>query len=118
MIYVASPYSHKNPLVEDHRYLMVETYVIASFRRGFPAYSPIYYCHHLARKFGLPGDANYWKKFNNNMMRRADAVHVLQMIGWRESKGMQYEMMMADELGIPLIFVEYENEDFPPGIEL
>lgn len=118
MIYVASPYSHKNPAVEDHRYLMVETYIAAAFKQGLPAYSPIYYCHLLARKFTLPGDAQYWKRFNNTMMRRADAVHVLQLIGWRESRGVQYELMMAEELAIPIIQVEFTTEVLPPGVSL
>jgi len=113
MIYVASPYSHPDPLIEEHRYLMAETYVIAAFKQRITAFSPIYYCHRLALKFELPGDAMFWKQFNNSMMRRADAVHVLTLVGWRESKGVQYEMMMAQELGIPLITVEFTDENFP-----
>lgn len=116
MIYVASPYTHKDPLVEEHRYLMAETYVVAALKQRIVAFSPIYYCHRLALKFNLPGDAMFWKSFNNTMMRRADAVHVLQLVGWRESKGVQYELMMAQEIGIPVITVEFTDENFPHGI--
>lgn len=118
MIYVASPYSHKDPTIQEHRFRMAETYVISAMRQNFPVFSPIYYCHNLALKFDLPGDANFWKKFNNSMLRKADAVHVLQLIGWRESKGVQYELMMADELGIPIISVEFTDEEFPAGVRL
>lgn len=118
MIYVASPYSHKDPRIEDHRFLMAETYVAAALKQGYAVFSPIYYCHELARKYKLPGDAAFWKKFNNQMMRKADAVHVLQLMGWRESKGVQYELMMADELAIPIITVEYTDEVLPPGVIL
>lgn len=117
MIYVASPYSHKNKIVEEHRFYMAEAYVYTAMKAGWPAFSPIMYCHNLARKFDLPGDANFWKKFNNSMMRKADAVHVLQIMGWRESKGVQYELMMAEELGIPVISVEM-REELPPGVTL
>jgi hypothetical protein len=113
MIYVASPYTHDSLAVREHRYLLAESYVLSALREGFAAFSPIYYCHKLAVKFDLPGNANFWKKFNNNMMRRADYVHVLQLVGWRESRGVQYELMMAQELGIPIIYVEFHNENFP-----
>ena len=116
MIYIASPYSHKNPAVEEHRYMMAEMYVVAAMKQRLAVFSPIYYCHNLARKFTLPGDAQYWKYFNNAMMRKADAVHVLELVGWRESKGVQYELMMADELGIPIIRVEFTDEQFPAGV--
>jgi hypothetical protein len=113
MIYVASPYSHPDPKIQEHRFHMAEEYVIAAIKQRIVAFSPIYYCHPLALKYTLPGDAVFWKSFNNAMMRKAEAVHVLQLVGWRESRGVQYEMMMADELGIPLISVEYTNENYP-----
>ena len=113
MIYVASPYSHPDPKVQEHRYTMAETYVIAAIKQRLVVFSPIYYCHRLAVKFDLPGDAMFWKNFNNTMMRKADAVHVLQLVGWRESRGVQYEMMMAQELSIPIITVEFTDENFP-----
>jgi len=115
MIYVASPYSHKNPIVEDHRFTMAEEYVAACFRQRLVAFSPIYYCHPLSRKLKLPGDYKFWKDFNNTMMRRAEQIHVLQLIGWRESRGVQYELNMAQELCIEIIYVEYTNEPFPEG---
>lgn len=113
MIYVASPYTHTDPKIQEHRYYMAETYVVAALKQGIHVFSPIYYCHLIATKYKLPGDAVFWKKFNNNMMRRADAVHVLELVGWRESRGVQYELMMADELGIPIITVEYTDENYP-----
>ena len=117
MLYVASPYSHKSKKVEEHRFYMAEFYVASAMLAGEAVFSPIVYCHALALKYTLPGDANYWKKFNNNMMRRAEGIHVLQMIGWRESKGVQYELMMAEELGLPITYVEM-REEFPEGITL
>lgn len=117
MLYVSSPYTHKDPRVEEHRFLMAEFYVSTAMLAGFPVFSPIVYCHNLALKYQLPGDAAYWKKFNNTMLRKADAVHVLNIIGWRESKGVQYEMMMAEELGIPVLPVEMQ-ERFPEGLTL
>lgn len=113
MIYVASPYSHPNPIVEDHRFEVAQEYVAACFRQRLAAFSPIVYCHPIARKHKFPGDAMFWKSFNNNIMRRAEHVHVLQLVGWRESKGVQYELMMAQELSIEIIFVEFSDENFP-----
>lgn len=115
MIYVASPYSHPDHMVQVHRYLMAEEYVVAAMKQKIVAYSPIVYCHPIAERHSLPGDAAYWKEFNNSIMRRCEGFHLLELIGWRESKGVQYELMMAQELSIPIIRIEYSSERFPEG---
>ena len=97
---------------------MAEMYVVSAMKQKMVVFSPIVYCHPLAEKFTLPGDATYWKYFNNHMMRKAEAVHVLHLMGWRESKGVQYEIMMAEELGINIIPVEFSSEELPPGVSL
>lgn len=117
MIYVASPYSHQDPRIQEHRFLMAEFYVASAMLANHPVFSPIVYCHSLSLKYSLPGDAAYWKRFNNTMLRKSDAMHVLHIMGWHESKGVQYEIMMAEELGIPVIAVEM-REEFPEGLSL
>lgn len=118
MIYVASPYSHKEKRVREHRFLMAEWYVATAMKQQLKVFSPIVYAHALAERYQLPTDAQYWKNFNNAMMRRAEYLNVLDLVGWRESKGVQYELMMAEELGIPIIHVQFPTEKFPEGVEL
>ena len=118
MIYIASPYSHPDKSIEEHRFQMVKQYVIDCFAREETPFSPIVYCHHIATEEGLPTHAAFWQRFNNNMMRRCESVRVLQLHGWNESKGVAYEMKMAIELGIPLETVHFPYEIVPKGLTL
>ncbi len=107
MIYLASPYSHNNPAIEEARFRMTRVYVAGKVKQGLALFSPIVYCHQFAREFGYPGDAKFWLDFNTRMMKAASMVEVLQLDGWRNSRGVAFEIDFAKELNIPVTFVEF-----------
>lgn len=116
MIYIASPYS--SPLVgqakldaEHGRYMKVLEFVqFIMLTKGPPAFSPIVYCHPLFKALPqLGSDAESWMKFNNAFLRKSEAVFALMLPGWNSSKGMTYELKMAQALNIPVV---YYNDQF------
>lgn len=118
MIYIASPYSHRDPAIREHRFQMVEKYIVSELRQKMVAFSPIVYAHKMAVEFGLPTDAEYWKGFNNSIIRLCASVTVLRLIGWDKSLGVEYEMQLARELRIPVFFADIEGEVVPNGVLL
>lgn len=118
MEYVASPYTHPDPRVREHRFLTAKRFIVAALNQGMTPFSPIVYLHEIAKEHDLPKDADYWKKFNNQVMRRCESIFVLKMIGWQQSHGVQYEIMMAQELGLKFIWADYTDEVFPEGCSL
>lgn len=99
MIYVASPYSHPAPAMREHRYRAVEEYTFTLLRNRSWCYSPIVHCHHLAARFQLPFTADFWGEYNERMLERCDALHVLQLPGWEDSRGVQAEIRYWASLG-------------------
>lgn len=91
MIYVASPYTHDNPVVEIKRFLLTEQFCALQMRNCKPVFSPIVYCHELAKKYKLPTDADYWWGFNETFLRRSDELCVLMLKDWQKSKGIELE---------------------------
>jgi hypothetical protein len=118
MIYVASPYSHRDPAIREHRFQMVEKYIVSELRQKMVAFSPIVYAHKMAVEFGLPTDAEYWKGFNNSIMRRCDSIVILRLKGWDRSKGVEYERQLAEELHMPVNYANPVLEVYPEGIIL
>lgn len=108
MIYLASPYSHPDPLTRKTRFLLAEQCVASLLRATIWAYSPIVHCHELAERYSLPTDFTFWKEYNFDMIRRADAVFVLDIPGVSESKGVRAETEIAEALHLPIFYV---NED-------
>lgn len=110
MIYLASPYSSPDPLVVRTRFLLVEQVTAMLMEQGHYVYSPIVHCHEIAAKYTLPTDFEYWKGYNIDMIRRADAFYVLVIPGWQESKGVVAELEFAKTAGLEIGYVNEEGK--------
>lgn len=100
MIYLASPYSHPDPLIRKTRFLLAEQFVAANFPEHI--YSPIVHYHELAEKYNLNTEFTTWQTINFDMIRRADEFWILDIEGWMESKGVMAEKDFAGLCGIPV----------------
>lgn len=109
MIYLASPYSHPDPLIMRTRFMLAEQCTASLLMQRQFVYSPIVHCHELAQKFKLPTDFEYWKAYNFDMLRRADVFGILKINGWAESKGLTAEHKMARRLGMSIVFFNEEG---------
>jgi hypothetical protein len=105
MIYVASPYSHDSDVIMEQRFLEAEKFVARALFLGLHVYSPIVHCHQLACKYDMPKNAKFWENYNHDLLERSDAVVVLRLDGWDESKGVGAEMAHARDKGIKVVTV-------------
>ena len=108
MIYVASPYSSPDPIVQNRRAHQVIDFCARGIRKGFVFLSPIAYAHNLACDHNLPKDANSWMAFNLALLRRSEAVYVVCLHGWMESQGVGIELKVAQTLNIPVAHYEFK----------
>jgi hypothetical protein len=101
MIYLASPYSHADPVVRQARCDAACQGAAVLIGSGRAVIAPIVQGHPLVR-FGLPGDWSFWAPMARQYIARCDEVVVLQLDGWRESEGVQAELALAADLGRPV----------------
>lgn len=113
MIYIASPYSSSDLTLVEQRYRRVCFFVEHLIDRNYVAFSPIVYCHPFAMRLNLSADALTWAAFNVSMLRRADAMFVLKLPGWAESRGVKSEITLCKLINIPITFFEPEIETWP-----
>lgn len=104
MIYLASPFSHPDRQVEFTRYHQALIFTHEQLALGKIVFSPIVYCYPIAANFGLRGDFETWRVFNESMIERAEALWVLRLKGWQESKGVQAEIAYAKRCEVPVHF--------------
>ena len=105
MIYVASPYSHAVLAVREARFEMACLATAQLIRKGKPTVSPIVHSHPLV-KFGLPTDWDFWQCCDQALMSCCQEFVVLQLDGWRESRGVQAEIDLAIELDLPIRYMD------------
>ena len=48
----------------------------------------------------------FWERFDREFLEIAERMIVLKLDGWNESTGVQAEIRIAAEMGIPIEFME------------
>ena len=113
-IYLASPYTDKKALVQQDRYDKVLQVTARLLQAGIHIYSPIVHCHEAARRFNLRGDFTFWRDYNKVMLEAASGLWVLQLEGWADSAGTQWEISHATRLHYPIRLLTFPLQDIPP----
>lgn len=109
MIYIASPYSHKDHSVMDQRYESVAKFAAVCISLGHKVYSPIAHNHPLAKNYALPRGFDFWLEYDLHILKRCDELYVCKIDGWEESVGVQAEIKFAVENNIPITYFEDLN---------
>lgn len=105
MIYLASPYTHPDPVVREDRFHIVCRAAGHFMAKGHKIFSPIAHTHPICVAKELPFEFGFWAELDKEMIRLCDEFWILQMDGWRESKGIAAELDYANSLGKPVKYV-------------
>jgi len=109
MVYLAVPYSDEDWVVKENRFDRVSQVAAILISRGEIIFSPISMAHPIAKVGSLPGDWEFWDKFDRVYLDSCKKLYVLMLRGWEESKGVQAEIGIAKELGIEIEYIHYED---------
>lgn len=107
--YLASPYtSHKKKakdreIEQDLRYGAAIQATGKLHRADMVVYSPIVHYHPIALHHKLPGDYDYWKHINEIFIQKSSGLIILTINGWKESRGVQDEIELAQSLKLPVM---------------
>lgn len=108
MVYLAGPYSHPDPKVRDYRYIQHLKAYTKLLEQGFAVIAPIVQGHN-AVGYSTALDLwlhKEWLDLDFNYIERCDIVYILQIEGWKESKGVNAEIAFCRENDIPIVYSE------------
>ncbi len=106
LAYLAVPYSHKDRAVIVERFNAVNKVAAKLMASGQYVFSPISHTHPIADAGDLPRGWEFWDGYDRVMISACDKLIVLQLDGWKESIGVQAEIKIATELGIPIEYID------------
>ena len=109
MEYLAIPYTDKDESVMDWRAEVSDFVCSELMKEGRVIYAPISSCHHIAKKYGLPRNWEFWKKLDETFIKASKRLIVIQLPGWKESTGVTSELKIADENGIEVEYLDPEK---------
>ena len=101
VVYLASPDSHPDAAVREARFQAACHAAAELMRAGHLVFSPVAHSHSIAA-WGLPTDWCFWERCDRELLSRCDAVIVLTLDGWEQSRGVQAEIEIARALGKPV----------------
>lgn len=109
LIYLASPYNHRDPRVKVIRYEAAKQVVVDYLHQGTYIYSPILHNHPVAMIKDL-GTEKEWLDYDFTMLRRCDELWILMVPGTEMSSGVRQEIEHAKELRLPIKEVRLAND--------
>ena len=95
--YLASPYSHPDKRIREWRFDAACYATARMIQCGYHVFSPVAHSHPLVR-MGAGTSWEYWEKFDRWMIESCKGFAVLMLDGWEESKGVQAEILIAENL--------------------
>lgn len=98
LIYLASPFTHPDPMVRARRVEEARQATIELLRKKLAIFSPILYTSTIPDA-PIPFEA--WTFFNDAMIARCHKLWVLNIDGWYESRGVDHELFVAKLHGLP-----------------
>lgn len=114
MIYIASPYSHKSPSVQEERYMEI-TKAIGKLqdRFNYAFIGPITQSHNTVRFMKSKGTGfTSWELRDLTYISHCDEVWVVKLPGWKKSIGVTKEIIFAEENLIPVKYLTSKSLKF------
>jgi hypothetical protein len=108
LIYLASPYSHKDKNVRIKRFEEVSRIAGNLAAQGHVLICPIAMDHpmHKYADVDMPTDWEFWKRYDTVLLERCDELWVAKMDGWNKSVGVKAEIEYAKSLNIPVLYLD------------
>lgn len=108
LIYLACPYTHSSVKVRTSRQVVADGVARRLLDWGNLVYSPLSHFGSLSM-MRVDGDLARWHGLR--MLERCDVVMVLKLPGWAQSVGVHGEVVLAEELGLPVAYVDDVDSD-------
>jgi hypothetical protein len=106
LVYLASPYSDSDEVVVQERFELVSKKAAELMMDGMIVFSPIAHCHPMATYGVLPTHWAFWEKYDRAILSCCHKVIVLKLVGWEKSTGVQAEIKIALEMGLPVEYID------------
>lgn len=108
IIYLASPYTHKNPAVMQLRHDMVCQAAAYLIMRGYTVFCPVAHLHNIS-SFYSHAHHSVWLKQDMAFLSLCKKLIILKLHHWEASDGIHIEQNLAKELNIPIEYKTFEE---------
>lgn len=113
LTYLAGPYYHADQSVIDQR--MQTMYQIDGYlsSNGYFIVTPLYKVE-TAKHYSIVDTFDFWEKYCYQLLDRCDQMIILDISGWKESKGVLAEIRYCMDHDIPVYVIDVDSKRLEP----
>jgi len=105
MIYLACPYSHRDPAVREARFHAANRLAARLMEGGHVVFSPLSMSHPIEGHMSEIHDTDWWMRIGLAFMENCASCVVVAVDGWETSKGVAIEIAWFKARGLPVSFM-------------
>lgn len=108
LIYLASPFSHKDKGIQKLRWALVSYVGAQLVNEGHHIFGPITESYTYTQ-FGVDGSEwEFWEAHDKLMLKKCDELWIVMIKGWETSVGVGAEMDYANANNMPIKYIDPE----------
>ena len=111
--YLASPYSHPDPEIRERRFKEICKIASVLIMGGNVLFCPISMSHPIQEYGHTKSTWEFWEAIDTKFLELSDELLVITMDGWEESIGVQAEIKIARDLGLPIRYLDPKTLEEP-----
>jgi len=116
MLYLASPFSHSDPMIRQYRYKKACRATARLIAAGIPVFSPLCNSVPAVELGGLEAEHSTFMAVDLPILQRCDEILVIGLDGWEQSLGVRAEVFEAMHLRKPITVIDEADIDRLPSI--
>lgn len=109
-IYLAIPYSHPDVEIRKVRFELANEMSAKLLQQGYNVLSPISHSHPISLYMDNSNDGDFWCERSLEWLKYCDELWIYCLSGWKDSKGIKKEIIAAQMLNIPILYLDKNNE--------
>ena len=109
VIFVAAPYFDLDKNIIEQRVHLVSKYCTKLLNKKICVLSPIIFGSTILNHFVLPNDFSFWDQISYQYLSLSTEIHVLQLDGWQDSRGVKEEIYFARRNKIKIVYVSLNS---------
>ena len=118
MIYLACPFTHSSPEIQEYRYRTSCRVAAKLMRCGIVVFNPLSHSVPICEFLGdIEDQHSFWMSVDLPILRRCDELLIIGMENWTKSQGVRSEMFEALSLHKPITLIDEEDIELLPYVK-
>ncbi len=117
-LYLATPFTHSSPEIQEYRYRTSCRVAAKLMRHGINVFNPLSHSVPICEFLGdIEDQHKFWMSVDLPILRRCDELLIVGLENWADSRGVRAEMFEALAIHKPITQIDESDIEFLPNVK-